>query len=497
MNTFGFSRVIAFVVDVRAFFFGEMLHQTSVVRDCSLDCDDAIISMFNEITKKLTYETKVELIGSAASQKLNHWILQKYKWYAPFDSLHQDDNVTEQLHYKKSKPHDIDIRVESHAVAKDIMSHLQFIADTTRLMRYHVIVSPSMRQYSRRRGYVCFANLIRLDMCVANTTNTLVDISWPDKDIYALNDFVVRAKMLLGSPDPTPTICAEPLVQWKHKDFWLSWMSGNNELLIPNYQTWCDIRKVYPKTPGYFEMLYNQLQRWCKHAARLTPNPGYKNHQEYLKNMINQHVTMKCSGRIQKHHQIEIQCHHCLHKHKLHHIVRNRNIFAQHVIIRNNTIYIRCMNTKYHMNQQQNDNRYNCLNRWKNDYRVMYSKQSLYHSPRFQCSICFTHPINLQLKCGHIFCKDCVDEWSNSSPNSKCPECKEPLYIARHIDGDRIVEEKKNSGPIPSFDKVQGITNRAKMYTFPVGFHLNCTREQFTIDLPILQVSKTNLPTTR
>ena len=46
----------------------------------------------------------------------------------------------------------------------------------------------------------------------------------------------------------------------------------------------------------------------------------------------------------------------------------------------------------------------------------------------FGCTICFVEMTDATItKCGHSFCKDCIEEWINR--NHECPTCKEKLAV--------------------------------------------------------------------
>lgn len=44
-----------------------------------------------------------------------------------------------------------------------------------------------------------------------------------------------------------------------------------------------------------------------------------------------------------------------------------------------------------------------------------------------ECKVCFSGEYNMELKCGHKFCSDCVLKIFNSE-NSNCPICRKPIY---------------------------------------------------------------------
>ncbi len=41
------------------------------------------------------------------------------------------------------------------------------------------------------------------------------------------------------------------------------------------------------------------------------------------------------------------------------------------------------------------------------------------------CSICLTFECNRITKCTHLFCKDCINKWTNIQPT--CPTCRTKL----------------------------------------------------------------------
>ena len=54
------------------------------------------------------------------------------------------------------------------------------------------------------------------------------------------------------------------------------------------------------------------------------------------------------------------------------------------------------------------------------------------------CSICLDRPDGrIRLRCGHVFCRCCIEEWYVNTEEPKCPNCRRKIAF-KHLD------EKKN-----------------------------------------------------
>lgn len=54
-----------------------------------------------------------------------------------------------------------------------------------------------------------------------------------------------------------------------------------------------------------------------------------------------------------------------------------------------------------------------------------------------ECSICLDRPDGrLRLRCGHVFCRDCIEEWYMNSEEPKCPNCRRK-FTFNHLDESR------------------------------------------------------------
>ena len=401
-------------------------------------CHDSIVSMFNNIAKEMPSE-KIEIIGSTAAYMMDYDIFKTH-YVCKVDPY--DRKVRRVYYTKPLEPMDLDIRVESQEVAEKLLHRLVDIATETKLLTI-------------REEILClygFASCLRIEIDVANTSTQLVDISYPRTGVYPLEDFILRARVVLGQTSYKPYIYEEKLTSWQKHDYWVNWVFRNNTLLIPTEIKYQSIIDHYPNTPSYMGMLYNQFRRWNKRAHRLTPNPEHKNQQEFLTNLINRNVYVDNNV-------IYIRCFICRECITMDQILRNHNTFARHVIVKNTQICIRCCNFRLHdqhsgaANDMLDyvDENYSKYAQWNKHSNLMYLKQSDYFDSKYECCICYKNRIDTQLACGHIFCEPCIKNWKQNG-QTKCPECKATLTIGREICGNRITKELVAA--IPSFEKI-------------------------------------------
>ena len=65
---------------------------------------------------------------------------------------------------------------------------------------------------------------------------------------------------------------------------------------------------------------------------------------------------------------------------------------------------------------------------------------------QYTCLICqniFTNPIKLE-KCGHNMCSDCINNFSNTQKELKCPLCRAPFLKSEIIQDQNLINDMSN-----------------------------------------------------
>lgn len=456
-----------------------MWNELLISRSQSRTSDDAIVTMLNKIATKLyksdeckSMKGNIELIGSMADRILNNQIFKFNRCY-----LLEEDYEEKRAFRVTHRPqlllvNDIDIRVPNIDIAQSMVQELRSMAMTTGI--FDVTRLQSVGKYG-------MTGCLRVHLHIACAVEQTIDISFPKKGVYALEDFFVKARVPLGYRTLKPYLMGEFITQQcRHPELWKLWISRNNLLVIPSVEEWADVRQNYPKSPSYMDMLFNQFRRWNKCHRRLTPHRAdTTNRQEYLKNMCNRFVTAGPARLIattyhgtDEYEGLRIYCHHCDRYTLLHSLIQNRNLFARHILVRNQGVYFRCHNTHLHPEGPTRP----FWAGYKDQTTLMFRTQLDYQYPEyFQCGICFTSMVDCQLVCGHMFCSTCLDTWeaAQNQHTTTCPECKQGLVRARVLVGDRIQSSIiEDDSTIPMFEKNERLTKRPPMTQFPDNFHL-------------------------
>lgn len=435
------------------------------------DGHDALISMINQICKNYTLDHDVYLIGGSAGRKMDEHLFN-------IKQVYMIDNYTvnqraQRLQY--AKPHediDIDIRVSSHATAHRLIDDIHHIAATTKLLK---ISSQTRYDYG-------FNACIRLVVIIAHMHREIIDISFNRPQVYPLEDFAVRARVKLGQTTMVPQLDDEKLLTCPREDYTMNWIFRNNILLIPTEEKYQTLRRQYPESPSYMEMIYKQMNRWRKKVHRLSPNKHIdsNNRQEYLLNLCKHHIYVNDQT-------IYVQCYKCNEIKSLNSILSNRNTFAQYIFNTPSHVVYRCRNSHLHTNGHEPEPS-PILDRAGDDpTAILYTQQRSYESKAYQCAICYTHAIDCQLKCGHLYCMECLLTWMDDDRSHTCPTCKQPIIIARKIMGDRVVETLIDTDAIQVFDNMARITARPELSVFPANFHISDTKKiSGMVMLPLL-----------
>jgi hypothetical protein len=421
--------------------------------------NEIVLDMINAIAKKCRNKKYTfEIIGSVASNMMRRHLIQDNRVYT---------NKIQSLEITEIKCHDLDIRTCSKESCEYIIDELKNIT-TTKLLQITNV----------RQIYYGFVRCVRLDLKLCNYLKYQVDISHCLPHVYCLADFEIQCTVGLGQQCMTPSFVIQKLSSFDTKKAVVNFIFKNNRLLIPKYHTWCSIVAKYINSPNYFDMLYNQIYRWTTKFRRFIPCFATYNKQEYLRNV--NHTVIVSSP-----HSLYAKCPKCSILINMQDIVDNKNAFARCIIVEKDYIALRCPNFCMHDDDTiAEDGEVFDFSCFKHKSDIMYTEQKKFFMQKYKCYICHNSSFDIQLRCGHFYCQECLSAWETVNDRKTCPYCRKPIQLAQNIYGDAVIFIDNVVDHKSSL-----VDDREELHNFPVNFHCSQTSESQNddfVDIPLV-----------